>query len=245
MSVPLAVLLLLTAVGSMFIFSLPAVFATNPACGATITANTTLTGNIGPCSGDGLIIGKSGIILNCGGHTITGTGGYDGITLNGLTKVTVEKCKVKGFDYGFLLEISSSTHLTGNTANNNGYGFYLSSSPSNTLTGNTANSNTDNGFLISGSGSNHLTKNTANANGVGFHLSGSSSNTLTGNIANNNVEYGYYDNSVSSSPGFPHWNTANSYGTTVAKLSTTGDKGTGNGALAGGNPNISTATSPF
>jgi len=223
MSVPLAVLLLLTAVGSMFIFSLPAVFATNPACGATITANTTLTGNIGPCSGDGLIIGKSGIILNCGGHTITGTGGYDGITLNGLTKVTVEKCKVKGFDYGFLLETSSSTHLTGNTAKGN----------------------TDNGFLISGSGSNHLTKNTANDNGVGFHLSGSSSNTLTGNIANNNVEYGYYDNSVSSSPGFPHWNTANSYGTTVAKLSTTGDKGTGNGALAGGNPNISTATSPF
>ena len=257
MSILLAVLLLLTVLGSTVLFSFPAVFA-NPVCGATITTNTTLTGNIGPCSGAGLIIGANGITLNCAGLLISGMTGNtnDGIYLNGVTGVTVKNCKVTGFAVGFVLpsSLASGNTLTGNTANNNVHlGFLLTGisstgSSSNTLTGNTANSNGYDGFYLeSSSKNNKLTGNTANNNGYdGFYLTGSSGNKLKGNTANSNTQYGYFDNTISSSAGVPHWDTGNSYGTTVAKLSATGDKGTGNGSgLAGGNPNILTATSPF
>ncbi|HXZ89845.1 MAG TPA: right-handed parallel beta-helix repeat-containing protein [Candidatus Dormibacteraeota bacterium] len=366
MPILLSILLILAVLGSTLLFSLSPVFA-NPVCGATITTNTTLTANIGPCSGNGLIIGANGITLNCAGHTITATTGNtnEGITVKGQTKVTVENCKVTGFYvgidlyfsstsntltgntanknayYGFSLSGSSSSNniLTRNTANNNAYyGFYLSGSSnniltkntangntligfslsfssSNTLSGNTANSNALAGFYLTGScsenrftgntanndknfgfalyggssntltrntanhnvdgfffsdsSSNSLTGNTANKNDRGFHLYGSSSNTLTDNTASyndadgflleassssntltkntaNSNYWGYYDYTVSTSVGVPHWDTANSYGTTKAKLSTTGDTGTGNGfALAGGNADIATATSPF
>jgi len=253
--------LILTVVGSTLL-SFPPVFA-NPACGATITKNTTLTANIGPCSGAGLTIGANGITLNCAGHTISGASGnnYIGISLSGVTQVTVEKCKVTGFfngfyllssfsnkltgntasknkDAGFSLSSSSGNTLTGNTAKSNYWGFFLYGSPTNTFTGNTANSNLWGFYLLSSSG-NTLTGNTANKNkNDGFYLDpSSSSNIITTNTANTNTTYGYYDDSTSSSPGVPHWDTANSY---------TGDKGSGNGSdLAYGNANLDTATSPF
>ena len=282
MSIPLAVLLLLTVLGSTLIHSASPVFA-NPVCGATITKNTILTGNIGPCSGAGLIIGANGITLNCAGLTISGKTGNtnDGISLSGRTGVTVKNCKVTGFYDGFYLEHSSGNSLLGNTANSNGRdcnnnGFALYDSSSNTLTKNTANSNGEHGFSLLESSGNSLLGNTANSNGIlcggiGFYVFDSSSNTLTGNkansnsnygfwfvgstntgnsltknTANSNTWYGYLDETSSSSAGVPHWDTANSYGTTVAAFSTTGDKGTGNGHyLAYGNADLDTATSPF
>jgi len=218
-SIPIVVLVLLTVLGSTLIFSLTPVFA-NPACGSTLTANTTLTGNIGPCEGNGLIIGADGITLNCAGHTISGRNHLNvGITLDGRTKVTVKNCKVTGFATGFYLIGSSSNTLTGDTSTNS-IGFYLNnSSNKNTLRGNTANNNAY-GFYI-----------------VGV-FPGPSQNIFNRNTANKNVIYGYYDTTSTTplSPGVPHWDTANSY---------TGDTGTGNGQLAAGNPNIATATSPF
>ena len=426
--------LILTVLGS--VLSAPPVFA-NPACGATLNANTTLTANIGPCSGNGLIIGQNGITLNCAGHTISGQGNVNfGVFLNGVTNVTVKNCKATAFNDGFELVGSSSNTLTGNTATNNqNAGFDLSGSSSNTLTGNTANNdylygfslesssngntltknhetvtvnyngpwsggiagfsvlsssgntltantatgnqgigfefssssgntlaentatgnyqggfsfymscngntlttnaatsnvgfapidgfylqgssntlttntatgnsgdgfelygpsngntfttntatgNGSDGFELYGASSNTLTKNKATSNsGDGFELDGydgpavaalssSNGNTLTTNTATSNGAYGfdlqrssngntlttnsaisnqmsgYYDTTVSSSPGVPNWDTANSYGTTVAKVDDTGDTGAGNsGGFAAGNPNIATATSPF
>jgi parallel beta-helix repeat protein len=223
----LSVLILLAVLGSTLILSLSPVFA-NPVCGATITTNTTLTANIGPCSGDGLDIGANSITLNCAGHTITGTSGNtnNGISIWMRTHVIVENCKVTGFGAGIWVYQSSGNTITGNTATKNLYdGFVVASSTSNLLTKNTANNNKCDGFVLDLS---------------------SSKNTLTGNTANSNACYGYHDETVSSSRGVPHWDTANSYGTTVAMLPTTGDKGTGNSyGLAGGNSNISTATSPF
>ena len=51
-----------------------AAFAQTVQCGDTITKSITLTSDIGPCSGNGLIIGADNINLNCNGHTITGVG---------------------------------------------------------------------------------------------------------------------------------------------------------------------------
>jgi parallel beta-helix repeat protein len=98
------------------------------AYGATVTKDTTLGANIGPCSGDGLVIGANGITFNSAGHTINGTGTNDisaGISLTGVTRVTIKNCYVTEFGYGLFLNSSSSNTFSGNTANKNAYGFTL------------------------------------------------------------------------------------------------------------------------
>jgi hypothetical protein len=42
-------------------------------CGDTITHSVTLTADLGPCPGDGLIVGADGITIDLGGHTLTGS----------------------------------------------------------------------------------------------------------------------------------------------------------------------------
>lgn len=285
-------MLLFTLLGSTLVFLPVPAFAypeipATIGCGQTITVRTTLIANIGPCTGNGLVIGANGITLNCNGHKIRGTGaasGADGILLYGYTGVRVENCVVTGFDIGIFLRSSSSIVLTHNTADSNGCGiclylssfntltrntansntpgggfevyssstntlktntadsnsegFTLSSSNGNTLAGNTANGN-EGGFFLDVSSSNTLNQNTANSNTIisGFYLFSSSSNTLTGNTANSNNQYGYYDLTTSAYSNSPQWDTTNYY---------TGDMGSANVlGLAGGNPNMATATSPF
>ena len=59
-------------------------------CGTTITQNTKLTSDLNNCPGKGVVIGKDGITLDLGGHTIDGVGmdsgvdntqGYKGVTI--------------------------------------------------------------------------------------------------------------------------------------------------------------------
>lgn len=68
-------------------------------CGDTVTHDTTLTGDLLDCSGDGLVIGADGITVDLNGHTISGriilggsldqvgidNRGHDGLTIrNGI-----------------------------------------------------------------------------------------------------------------------------------------------------------------
>jgi parallel beta-helix repeat protein len=171
---------------------LPAsVSAAEPGCGATITKSTTLHSNIGPCPGDGLVIGQDGITLNCAGHTISGEGSNVGVALSGRATVTVKNCHVTGFLYGVQLSDSSGNELIGNSANGNGGDGYIldTNSAMNTLTRNTADSNSHFGFVLSDSSGNSLTRNTADVNGfAGFTVNGSSRDTLTKNSAEGNSE---------------------------------------------------------
>ena len=201
----------------------PRVFA-QIGCGTILTTSTTLTSDIGPCVGPGLILGSNGITLDCAGRTVTGSAtaeiGSSGIDLSGRTGDAVKNCTVSSFHDGFLLSGSTSNTLSGNTASGNTHdgfniassstkntltgntagtfngncGIDLSSSNSNTFMSNTANSNVVAGFCLSSSNSNTLTRNTAKVNPSGFLLSSSSSNTLTGNTANDNT-------GTSTSPG--------------------------------------------
>lgn len=168
------------------------VYGSQARCGSVIAANATLSADIGPCSGDGLVIGRSGVTLDCAGHTISSvsTGMILGINLTSVTEVTVENCNVTGFHHGFELANSSHDTLTGNTANDNTQiGFYLDGSSDSALSGDTANHNSWYGFVLMGySSGNNLTANTASKNyNGGFGLFDSPGNTLTGNTADGNV----------------------------------------------------------
>lgn len=96
------------------------------ACGTVITRSTTLTADVGPCAGDGVIVGADGIMLNLNGHTISGSpgpgsGNDAGIRLPNRTGVRItgqpgssgRRATVTGFDAGVVVGGGS-----GNTVEN-------------------------------------------------------------------------------------------------------------------------------
>jgi parallel beta-helix repeat protein len=128
----------------------------NPVCGQTITSDTTLTADVGPCSNFGLIVGASGITLDLGGHRIFGTPNpFDnfGVYLPGRTGVTVRNGTISDFDAGVVIEGGGGNTVTGITAERNigrqtpnqssraGDGFAIESSSDNQLITNVARDN--------------------------------------------------------------------------------------------------------
>lgn len=82
-------------------------------CGTVITQDTTLTNDVGPCPGAGLIVAADNITLNLGGHTVIGdpharpdqemtgdTRDQAGVLLRQVHGVTVTNGTVTGFDAG-------------------------------------------------------------------------------------------------------------------------------------------------
>jgi parallel beta-helix repeat protein len=128
----------------------------SPVCGQTITTNTTLTADLGPCSNNGLIIGASNITLDLGGHRIFGTPQKldgAGVYMAGRTGVTVRNGTVTNFDAGVVIEGGSGNTVTGISAVRNiggttggtqsrfGDGIAIESSSNNRIVGNQANDN--------------------------------------------------------------------------------------------------------
>ena len=92
-------------------------------CGDTVTSNYLLGGDLGPCSGHGLVV-KSNVVLDCRGFQITGLGGTSeqyGISLSGrpgaeVSGATVKGCRVSQFRRGIRLRAASSNLIADNTA---------------------------------------------------------------------------------------------------------------------------------
>lgn len=79
-------------------------------CGQVITKSTTLMADIGPCPGDGIVVGAGGITLDLNGYTIFGTDGPSGgvgVKVESRRNVTIKgrsgkgKAVVKGAVSGF------------------------------------------------------------------------------------------------------------------------------------------------
>src|SRR5215467_8835964 len=89
----------------------------------TVTQNLTLADDIGPCPGDGVIIGADGVHLNLNGHTISGTfshaGTAVGVRATGRQKVKISGGTITGFDAGVALISGSGNTVTGLTVANN------------------------------------------------------------------------------------------------------------------------------
>lgn len=93
-------------------------------CGQKITRNTTLVADVGPCPGDGIIVGADNIILNLNGFTISGTPGpgdgnaagirlpnRTGVTVTGLPGTSGKKGTITGFDGGVLINRGSDNTI--------------------------------------------------------------------------------------------------------------------------------------
>lgn len=113
---------LVTVVGCVALGSAMAspALAANVTCGQTITQNVTLTANVGPCSGDGIIVGADGVTVDLGGHRLIGTGGDTvGIRLPNRSGVTVTGGQVDHFAAGVAIMRGSNNRVTNLTVRDN------------------------------------------------------------------------------------------------------------------------------
>ena len=82
-----------------------------PACGQVVTVSTTLSADVGPCAGDGLVVGADGITLDLAGHRILGRPGESdsvGVTVEGRTGVTITGGAISEFGAGVVIRHGSS-----------------------------------------------------------------------------------------------------------------------------------------
>ncbi|QQG49325.1 MAG: right-handed parallel beta-helix repeat-containing protein [archaeon] len=172
--------------------------AISPPCGATLTGSNTLGSDVGPCFGNGLIIGGSGTTLNCAGHTISGAGSGAGVWIADVDHVMVKNCVVTGFYTGYyLFDVSASSLTKDNATRNAQVGFSTYSSLQNVFKRTAATNNGGEGYLLSGSSNgNQLTQNYAiNNTWWGFYFQTSHGNVLKSNYAVGNGLDGFiFDN---------------------------------------------------
>ncbi len=122
-------------------------------CGQVITQSTTLDSDVGPCSGDGIVVGADNITLDLNGHSVFGTGQHGdgaGVLVSLRTGVTVKNGTVRLFDGGVVIEGGSSNTVSGVTAHDNvgqsgdtqyGDGIAVLSSTDNVIENNTVRHN--------------------------------------------------------------------------------------------------------
>lgn len=98
------------ATGAVFVATLAFVApagASHVSCGQTITASTTLDGDVGPCPDNGIVIGADGIALDLNGHRVFGTpeaGDGAGVFVAGRRDVQVRNGTVSNFDGGVVIQ---------------------------------------------------------------------------------------------------------------------------------------------
>lgn len=86
--------------------------ATPVSCGTVITKSTTLTSNVGPCAGDGIIIGADRVKLNLNGYKVFGattatgiaSGQFKGVVFRNVSDSEVSNGEVTGFATGVRID---------------------------------------------------------------------------------------------------------------------------------------------
>lgn len=152
--------------------------AAHVTCGTTITTNTTLDSNVGPCSSTAITFGADNITLNLNGFQVFGIRGVSGegpgILLSGRTNDRVINGTVSDFDAGIAIVGGSRNIVQGVTA---------------TLNEGSSATDFGDGIAISASNENVIQGNTVTRNapfdGIGL-FGGSSRNRIEGNVVSDN-----------------------------------------------------------
>jgi len=84
----------------------------------------------------GIVIGASGVTLDCNNAVIKGFGFGNGIRLEEVSEVTIKDCKIHDYENGIYLKKSSNNQLTNNKLIGNINGIALEDSSSNSLLNN-------------------------------------------------------------------------------------------------------------
>jgi parallel beta-helix repeat protein len=151
------------------------------ACGTVVTRDLALTADLIDCPGDGLIVGASGITVDLGGHTIsgsrgTGTGAADQIGIvnrDGFDDVVVRNGTVTQF-YGDAVRMRNTDRSTVSALDvswSEQSGIVIEGGARNRITGNDVRNTDDPGIVLSGSDTEAarntiIDRNTAENNGA-------------------------------------------------------------------------------
>ncbi|MBN1386299.1 right-handed parallel beta-helix repeat-containing protein [Candidatus Woesearchaeota archaeon] len=166
-------------------------------CGDQVTSSWFLSIDLA-CFGDGLVINASNIVLDCNGHSITGSGSGYGINNSaGFDNITIKNCTITNFTEGISFKSSSDSNILDNIVSSNAnQGIILrDGSNNNLIENNIADNNGQSGIYLGSASScnnNDITNNQLNGNNMGISLdAGSSGNTIFNNSASLN-NYGVY-----------------------------------------------------
>jgi parallel beta-helix repeat protein len=158
------------------------------ACGDTVTVSTKLATDL-TCAGNGLTVAGTHVVLDLGGHTVTGGTTY-GIFVSGRGD-TVQNGTVEGFTDGVYVDFAAvGAKVQGIRAIDEGTHGILSLADGVVVSGNsTADAGT--GIRVSAGVHTTITNNWARSNNVGISVGSSASGTVvTGNRAVSNTTGG-------------------------------------------------------
>ena len=155
------------------------------ACGATLTANTTLANDLS-CTGNGLEL-VGGVVLNLNGHTIDGAG-YKGVILHApRLNTAVENGTIRGFNEGVDAE-GDSAKLVNLRISAGSIGVLLNGT-GDVVSGSTIFDNESQGILVQGSKA-QILNDAVRDNGLSGIQVEAANATITGNRALSNTQDG-------------------------------------------------------
>jgi hypothetical protein len=165
-------------------------------CGDTITNSTTLSSDIGPCGGNGVIIGADHVTLNLNGHRISGAGGNNGVFSNNVG-VVVENGSVVNFNIDVQLQGNSSRVINLRASNAAATGIVINGANS-VISGNRSFGNVGHGMFGNGAGSQYI--NNVLQGNAGSGIDAEDASVISGNKALSNGTYGIvFTNSLGGS----------------------------------------------
>ena len=130
-----------------------------------------------------ITIGSSGVVLDCNGALLMGTGtGYGIHVPEGVNDVVIRNCTVRGYRYGITVRGSSGDEIVHNTLEFNEYGVVLDRSSRVQLVENLFSGNGRGGVYLEGSEANAVLDNTIVGSGkAGIFVHSSPGNEISAN----------------------------------------------------------------
>src|SRR5947207_1831915 len=176
-------------------------------CAMRVTESFTLANDL-TCQGDGMVVAADNVVVDLGGHTLTGPGmgpqtwplpqlDSVGVRAGGHTGVTVRNGKTTAFSTGIYFLDMVSSSIEGVTTLRNRFGFYIHSSQKITVKDSDVEfniyglhlQNSDDCVLTN----NLLARQTYNSpGGYGLYLYASSRNRVTDNTIDSNINWGIW-----------------------------------------------------
>jgi parallel beta-helix repeat protein len=158
-----------------------------------VTTDITLTGDLGPCPGDGLIAGADDITIDLGGYTISGIGAGvgAGVRVAQHSGVTVTKGTIQGFHTGVVLDESTRSVVSKLVLRGNIRGVNVSGSDGNLLEKNTIRDSGLDAIRLGLSANNVISKNALSGNVFGIGVADfSTANLVELNVIRDTRQFG-------------------------------------------------------
>jgi hypothetical protein len=153
-------------------------------CGDVVTTNVTLAADIGPCAGDGLVIGAPHVTVDLNGHSITGKHqpGTAGIRHDSFDGVTVKNGNVYNFFVGVHFKDALNVRAEGLNVRYNSWAMVFDDTPNVVLTDNDVSYNSVHGIKVEKPVDAVVKGNTLTANGSGISVGFSEGISIVGNV---------------------------------------------------------------